>query len=466
MQMNRRTFLKSGALASGALLLPGCANFGSNDPIRNMCNQPFAKRDKVKIGIIGVGARGIGAVIRLAKIADAQIEVLCDLDPKRTAFGQSFLEKDGRKKALELHSDPEAWKKMLQMDLDLIYIVTPWELHTPMAVAAMEHGKHAAVEVPAATTMEECWQLVETSERTGRHCVMLENCCYDFFELLTLSLVRQGQFGELTHAEGAYIHSMPGLANPQMGWRGKHNYEANGNLYPTHGLGPIAQCLNINRGNQFTDLVSMSSQNAAARAWMKRKEKEIKEPFNYRGDMNTSLIQCASGATVMVQHDVSSPRPYSRIHLLQGSEGFARKWPGPSRIALQRVANGHRWLNAEEMKTLENEFGHPLSRVMAETAKTVGGHGGMDFIMDYRLIYCLKNGLAPDMDCYDAAAWSAVTPLSQQSLKKGNDNVTFPDFTRGNWQVNKPLGLVTVDPARLPVINVKKADKKQQLNVH
>ena len=228
------------------------------------------------------------------------------------------------------------------MDLDLVYIATPWDWHVPMAVGAMRAGRHAAVEVPAALTIDGCWELIETSEAAGKHCMMLENCCYDFFELQTLNMVRQGVFGELTHAEGAYIHSLVDYMQPkgdqeiyQGNWRIKHNLEMNGCLYPTHGLGPVAQCLDINRGNRFDYLTSMQSQQAAftehARLTGNSKFSDLP---SYRGDMNTTLIKCAKGQTVMVQHDVSTPRPYSRIHLIQGTRGVARKYPRPG-IALE-----------------------------------------------------------------------------------------------------------------------------------
>ena len=321
-----------------------------------------------------------------------------------------------------------------------------------MCVYAMKSGKHACTEVPAAMTVEEAWELVETSEKTGKHCMMLENCCYDFFEMQTLNMVREGVFGELTHAEGAYIHTLCGLiANEKNGyqgmWRFNQNNENNGSLYPTHGLGPVAQCMNINRGNLFSHLVSMSSQEAAFTEWARHNGREKYAALkHYRGDMNTTLIKCAKGQTIMIQHDVSTPRPYSRIHLLQGTKGMARKWPE------QMIALGHKKQNAEQMKELQAKYEHPLSRTMGEIARKVGGHGGMDFIMDYRLIYSLKNGLPLDQDVYDAAAWSSVVPLSIDSVANNSRSIDVPDFTRGAWKTNKPLGIVDVKPSLLPVV--------------
>ena len=308
----------------------------------------------------------------------------------------------------------------------------------------MNNGKHFATEVPAAKTIDECWQLVETSEKTKKHCMMLENCCYDFFEQLTLNMARQGMFGELVHAEGAYIHNLLDLNFNKKGyadmWRLKENYR-NGSLYPTHGLGPIAQCLNINRGDKFDHLVSLSTNDfqMAEEAKKRSTEDAFYNEFagkNYRGNMNTTVIKTYNGKTIMVQHDVTSTRPYSRIHLISGTKGVAQKWPNPERIAI-----GESWANQKQMKEYEEKFTTPLVKHIGEIAKKVGGHGGMDFIMDWRLIDCLRNGLPLDQDVYDAAAWSAVAPLSEKSVAKKGRTIDVPDFTRGAWKNNKPVSL-------------------------
>ena len=322
--------------------------------------------------------------------------------------------------------------------------------------------------MPAALDLAGCWELVDTSEKTGKHCMMLENCCYDFFELQTLNMVRQGVFGELTHAEGAYIHSLVDYMQPKDGeeiyqdnWRLQHNLKQNGNLYPTHGLGPVAQCMDINRGNRFDYLTSLSSQQAAFTEHARQTgNTEFADLPTYRGDMNTTLIKCAGGQSIMVQHDTSTPRAYSRIHLVQGSLGMARKWP---RKGITIHANGHRWLDEDQMAEMEQKYRHPLTKTIGDIAKKVGGHGGMDFIMDYRLIYCLKNGLPLDQDVYDAAAWSAVVPLSAASVADRSSSQDVPDFTRGDWQTNQPLKIVDVDPALLPLQTV--AEAKDQLQV-
>ena len=461
MKMDRKQFLWTSALAAGAVPMVGNAGLFHRHR-QNMCGFSAPPIDKIRIGIIGLGMRGTDAVKRLSKIRDAEIAALCDLRPEMVARSQKNLKAAGRRAAKTFSGTEEAWKGLVAMDLDLVYICTPWRWHTPMAVYAMENGKHAATEVPAAITLDEAWELVDTSEKTRKHCMMLENCCYDFFELQTLNMVRQGVFGELTNAEGAYLHSLCELITNEKGddayqgqWRLHQNIGKNGNLYPTHGLGPISQCLDINRGNRYDYLVSMSSQEAAFTEWAKEHGKTKYDHYkDYRGDMNITLIKCARGQTVMIKHDVSSPRPYSRIHMIQGTRGMARKYP-QERIALVDYGHGHRWLNAKEMKELEAKYQHPLARTIGKIARKVGGHGGMDFIMDYRLVYCLKNGLPLDQDVYDAATWSSPVPLSIESVAHGSGPVAVPDFTRGAWKTNAPLGIVDVDPAKLPLFDTK-----------
>jgi hypothetical protein len=465
----RREFLRNMSLTAGALGLVGLAGprvFAADG--RNMCGFAAPPLERVRLGVIGLGMRGPGAVERLSKMTDVDILGLCDIRPAGVARSQEILQAHGRVPAREFTAGPDDWRNLCEMDLDLIYIATPWDWHVPMAVGAMKAGKHAAVEVPASLTIDGCWELVETSESTGKHCMMLENCCYDFFELQTLNMVRQGVFGELTHAEGAYIHSLVDYMQPkgdeeiyQGNWRLEHNLKMNGCLYPTHGLGPVAQCLDINRSNQFSYLTSMSSQQAA---FTEHAKVTGNQPFmdlpSYRGDMNTTLIKCAGGQSVMIQHDTSTPRAYSRIHLVQGSLGMARKWP---RKGITLHEKGHRWLDDEEMVEMEAMYQHPLTKTIGDIAKKVGGHGGMDFIMDYRLIYCLKNGLPLDQDVYDAAAWSAVVPLSIESVADKSNSRDVPDFTRGRWKSNRPLEIVDVDPALLPLQAVTESGHKLEV---
>ncbi len=476
MNPDRRKFLKriavgSGMLVTGIPALP--ATFAVTDDQMdrsisrenngqrfNMCGYAAPKIETVRIGIIGLGQRGSEAVERLSYLNGVEIVALCDKYADRVAKSQKTLEKMQRPRAKE-YTGVEGWKALCENNnIDLVYTPTPWHLHTSIAVYAMKNGKHAAVEVPAAKTIDECWELVETSEKTKKHCMMLENCCYDFFELLTLNMTRQGMFGEIIHAEGAYIHdlSKDWLFNKNAYadmWRLKENIGHNGNLYPTHGLGPIAQCLNINRGDKFDHLVSMSSNdftlNNMARDLAARDEffKDYADK-PYRGNMNTTLVRTHKGKSIMIQHDVSTIRPYSRIHLLSGSKGAAQKWPGPEKIAF-----GHSWIKKEQLDDLYKKYSPAIVNHIGAIAKDVGGHGGMDFIMDWRLVDCLRNGLPLDQDVYDAAAWSCVLPLSERSVSRRSRTVDVPDFTRNAWQTNKPVDLTLNGGATTGVREIK-----------
>lgn len=465
--MKRKSFLNQLGSVAIASAIPSFVKAASDSEIErsnglnnsnqrfNMCGYAAPPLPVVRIGVIGLGMRGPGAVERMSFIEGVSITALCDQYEDRVTASQKILQKAGLPVARS-YSGKEGWKALCESkDVDLVYICTPWRLHTPMALHAMKNEKHVAVEVPAAVTLDECWALVETSERTKKHCMMLENCCYDFFELLTLNMTRQGFFGELIHTEGAYIHDLRDLNFSRKGyaemWRLKENATRNGNLYPTHGLGPIAQCMNINRGDKFDHLVSMSSNDFMMKAIAR--EKAVADPFfneftdkNFRGNMNTTMIRTNHGKTIMLQHDVTSPRPYSRIHLLSGTKGAASKWPSPQRIAL-----GHGWLKEDEFKKLETNYTLPIVKLIGEMAKTIGGHGGMDFIMDWRLIDCLRNGLPVDQDVYDAASWSCIAPLSERSVAKKSRTVDIPDFTRGAWIINKPLNVSIEHGTTTPV---------------
>ncbi len=472
MSTNRRKFLRNITLGAGALATGVDTNAQPTTDNRqpstlnpqpstfNMCGYAAPKMDTVRIAVIGLGMRGSDAVERLCFIEGAEIVALCDKYPDRVEKAQQTLEKMKRPKARG-YSGEDGWKALCESkDIDLVYTPTPWHLHTPIAVYAMKNGKHVATEVAAALTIDECWQLVETSEKTKKHCMMLENCCYDFFELLTLNMARNGMFGEILHAEGAYIHDLSKdwifnkKAYADM-WRLKENIKHNGNLYPTHGLGPVAQCLDINRGDLMDYLVSVSTNDFTMGNMAK--EMAAKDDFfkeyvgkNYRGNMNTTTIRTKKGKTIMLQHDVSSPRPYSRIHVLSGTKGAASKWPGPERIAF-----GHSWVKPEELQKLYDQYSPPIVKHIGKIAKEVGGHGGMDFIMDWRLIDCLRNGLPLDQDVYDAASWSSIVALSEKSVASRSKSMDIPDFTRGNWKTNKPVNLTLDGGGNTGVRNIK-----------
>ena len=456
MKTGRRDFIRIAGVTGTGMIASGIAPFNGVEqaPLAgkdhkqhfNMCGYAAPKLDTVRIGIIGIGNRGLAAVDRLRLIEGVEIKALCDKKSERVDLGQKLL-KDSGMPAGRLYAGSETiWKDLCKNnELDLVYICTPWDLHTPMAVAAMENGKHAATEVPAIVTLEDAWQLVETSERTRKHCMMLENCCYDFFELLTLNMIRQGLFGNIVHAEGGYIHELLEMnfeKNPYSDmWRLKEAQRRNGNLYPTHGLGPLCQAMNINRGDRFDHMISMSSNDfqMGKKAAELAKEDSFYEPFNtnsYCGNMNNSIIRTTHGKTILLQYDITSTRPYSRIHLISGTKGFAMKYPEPSRIAF-----GPEYVTEERMKELQEEYTPAIVKKIGEMAKKVGGHGGMDFIMDWRLIDCLRNGLPLDQDVYDAATWSSIVPLSEWSVANGSKPVVVPDFTCGSYKDNIPVDI-------------------------
>ena len=408
---------------------------GTTDVLELRC-EPI---DTVRIAFVGLGMRGSGAVHRYTFLDGVKVVALCDVVPENVERANEILAERGFASA-DTYTGPEDWRRVCERDdVDLIYVCTHWDLHTPIGVYAMEQGKHVALEVPAALTVEECWQLVSTAEKTRRHCIQLENCNYDFFEMTTLNMAQQGLFGEIVHTEGAYIHDLRFLNfNDTIGywnmWRLKHNAQENGNLYPTHGLGPIAHILNIHRGDRMDYLVSVSSAQFGMTAYAKEKfgeDSEYAKKTYLNGDMNTSVIRTVKGKTIMLQHDVTSPRPYSRLHTISGTNGFAQKYPRPG-IALEPDA--HRFLSDVALDSLLRLYEHPIVSEVGQKAKEVGGHGGMDFIMDYRLIYCLRYGLPLDMDVYDAAEWSAVIELSRTSVANGGRPVRVPDFTRGAWK--------------------------------
>lgn len=459
---NRRNFLKSsGLLGLGTLLgarshsheMPGInsdttrplPSFGKvgHKQIFNMCGFAAPAMRTVRVGIIGIGNRGLAAVRRLSYIEGVDIKALCDLVPSKTRAGQKIAEAHGHKPDLYFAGEKD-WENICNRDdIDLIYNCTTWEWHVPIAVYAMEHGQHVGLEVPAATSIEDCWKLVETSERTRRHCVILENCCYDFFELLTLSMVRQGVFGEVVHGEGAYIHNhMKGkFPTNEEFWKSERNYR-NANIYPTHGLGPICQIMDINRGDKLEYLTTMATQDFAFGPAIERlsEDKPTLQKFvgkEFRGNMNNTLIKTHKGKTILIQYDTTTPRPYSRIHLVSGTEAIAQKWPSPERIAL----GFGDWLTSEEMKELYQKYEPAIIKKIGAVARQIGGHGGMDFMMDWRLIDCLRNGLPMDMDVYDAAVWSSIVPLSEWSIANRSNSIDVPDFTGGSWQTNKPVDI-------------------------
>ncbi len=402
--------------------------------------------DRVRVGFIGVGARGSGHVEQLLLIDGVDVNGICDNWEGSAERSAQACVKAGRPKPPVFDKGDYAYRDMLARDdIDAVFIATPWEWHVKMALDAMNAGKHVFVEVPAAYTIEDCWKLVDTSEKTRKHCMMLENVCYGREELMVLNMCRLGVFGELLHGEGAYIHDLRGQMNEVEhgtgSWRTVHYQKRNGNLYPTHGLGPIAQYMGINRGDRFDYMASVSSPSRSRAIYAKEhfpaEHKWNKTPFKC-GDLNTSIIKTTMGRTIMVQWDEQLPRPYSRLNLIQGTKGL---WGGfPDRVVVEGDSpNTESFEQQDQLKRWYDRFDHPLWKHIANDPSNRGGHGGMDFVMMWRLVYCLRHGLPLDQDVYDAAAWSAVGPLSEESVRSRGKSLDFPDFTRGLWKNREPL---------------------------
>ena len=465
MKTNRRNFIKAAGITGGIVATGGlssCGGGGGVSPaaeptptiwdistnkgqqVFNMSGYAAPKLDVLRVGYIGIGGRGMAAVKRMALLEGVEIKALADLHMDRIDEAKAYLKKLGMAEPKGYaDGSQELWKKMCDNeDLDLIYVATPRDLHPSMCVYAMESGAHAATEIPAARTMDECWSLVETSEKTKKHCSMIENCVYDFWELLILNMARQGLFGEIVHVDAAYVSNQINTnLDKNKEWRTREFINRDGNIYPTHGLGPACQALNINRGDRLDFMVSVSS---ADFTMGKEIEKRAKEDDYYKqfigqwklGNINTSVLKTVNGKTIKLQYNVGNPRPGTRVHWVVGTEGIAKKQPLPSRISL-----GKGWVSAEELKALEEKYTPPIIKIAGEMAKNVGGHGGMDFLMQWRLVDCLRNGLPLDMDCYDAAAWSSIVPLSEWCVANNSVPVRIPDFTRGAYKNNEPLDI-------------------------
>ena len=450
--IDRRAALKLGAIGAGAAFLAGCDTSGGRrsegtSPISSPAPETLLAADpieRVRVGFVGVGGMGSVHVRNLLEIDGVELTAVCDIRPEHAERARDWAVEAGfAAPTLYTRGETDFERMCAEEDLDLVYNATPWRWHVPICVAAMENGKHAATEVPAAYTLDDCWRLVETAETHGKHCVMMENVNYGRSEMMVFHMVRQGVFGEVLHGEGGYLHDLRAIKFAPDGeglWRRAHSMTRNGNLYPTHGLGPIANCMDINRGDRFVSLVSMSGPSRGlqeyAREHFPEGSPQRSETF-VLGDVNVSLIKTALGRTIYVSHDTNLPRPYSRIHLVQGTRGLFQGYP--DRVYVEGRSPEHRW---EQAADYFEEFEHPLWREMAG-AGAGRGHGSMDYLEDYRLIACLREGLPTDMNVYDAAALSAVCALSELSVAEGSRPVEFPDFTRGRWQTWPRLDVVT-----------------------
>ena len=414
------------------------------------------KMNVVRVGFVGLGMRGPGAVERFTHIAGTKIVALCDYEKERAEKCQKYLQKACLPEAA-VYSGAEGYKALCEReDIDLVYIAADWDHHFPIAKYAMEHGKNVAIEVPSAMNLEQCWELINLSETTRKHCMILENCCYDWFEMNTLNMAQNGVFGEVIRAQGAYIHNLSDFwdyywkngENDKLGWRLEFNMRHRGDVYATHGLGPVAQVLDIHRGDRMKTLTAMDTKSVVGKGLVEAKTGS--ECTNFRnGDHTTTMIRTENGKVIEIQHNVMTPQPYNRLYQLTGVKGFANKYPteGYALGADQLSASGvqpkvdnlssHGFLPQAEMDALVEKYQHPILKKYGEIAKEVGGHGGMDFIMDSRLVYCLQNGLPLDMDVYDLAEWCALAELGEISMDNNCAAVEFPDFTRGEWNVVK-----------------------------
>ena len=461
--LNRRNFIKKSSLSAASLYMAStmaCSQEKEKSSSGGVYMGDFAapKLEKIKIAIIGVGARGSGHARQLATIAGTEIVGIADLykDLADRAANSCKEAGEGRHQNIKTYSGEEnLWKKMLgEVKPDIVVIATNWQNHAPMAIETMKQGAHAFVEVPIGVTLEEMWQIIDTSEQTQKHCMMMENVNYVREELLYLNMCRKGLIGELLHAEAAYIHELRFQMEEQQrgtgSWRTHHYAKRNGNLYPTHGLGPVAQYMNLGRGeDQFGTLVSYSTP-ARGRALYAKKNYPADHKWNsleYKGgDLNTSIIKTYKGRTSMVQWDETSRRPYSRLNLIQGTKGTLAGYP--TRVALEggvpgATDNHHRWAEGEQLEQLYEQYEHPMYNRLGALAKKMGGHGGMDFMMLYRMVECLREGLPLDQNVYEGCLWSAVSPLSEASVAQGGMPQKFPDFTRGSWEKTKILSVVS-----------------------
>ena len=412
------------------------------------------KMKTVRVAFVGLGMRGPGAVARFTHIPGVEIVALCDYEAKRAEKCQKYLREAGLAPAA-IYSGAKGYEELCKRDdIDLVYVATDWDHHFPVAKCALENGKHTAIEVPSAMNLQQCWELIDLSEKNRKHCMILENCCYDWFELDSLNMAQKGVFGEVLYAKGAYIHNLDPFwdsywSNPandpqKLGWRMKYNMENRGDVYATHGLGPVAQVMDIHRGDRFKTLVAMDTKSVHGKEYV---EKKTGKPCpEYRnGDHTTTLMRTENGKVVEIQHNVMNPQPYNRLFQLTGTRGFANKYPIEGFVLESghmaetdgapdlEDLDSHSFMSEENMKKLRKTYRHPIIQKYGEMAEKVGGHGGMDFFMDVRMVYCLQNGLPLDMDVYDLAEWCCLAELGSLSMDNNNCSVSFPDFTRGHW---------------------------------
>ncbi|MFY0688211.1 MAG: Gfo/Idh/MocA family oxidoreductase [Cyclobacteriaceae bacterium] len=462
-KLDRRDFLKKTTLSAAAIATTSGISAQEHFEERPLAYQYMGdyaapKIENVRIAVIGVGARGPGHLKFAASLPGTEIVAISDLyedlATKWAEEAKKIGKGDRHKKVKAYFGDENKWREMLrEVKPDMVFIATNWHNHASMAIEVMKAGAHAFVEVPIAVTLEEMWEIVNTSEATKKHCMMMENVNYSRDELMFLNMCRQGAIGEILHGEASYIHELRLQMEEQErgtgSWRTHHYAKRNGNLYPTHGLGPVAQYMNLARtDDNFGSLVSFSTP-ARGRKLYAEKNYAPDHKWNqleYKGgDLNTSILKTTYGRTVMVQWDETSPRPYSRLNLIQGTKGALAGFP--TRVALEGGVEGvtenhHRWAQGEQLAKVYEKYDHPLYKRLNDATKNTG-HGGMDGIMVYRIIECLQKGLPLDQNVYEGCFWSAVSPLSERSVASGGAPQPFPDFTRGNWKDTQPLSIIS-----------------------
>jgi predicted dehydrogenase len=444
--LSRRDLLKAAAgAAAGAVIVPSVAvaiTAGSHPDLvpdglaarATMKGVPFERHEKVRIGIVGTGLRGRSVLSELLAIEGVQITVLCDVVGEKVARASKMCVDAGHPQPDAIIAGDKGFEELVKSDdVDFVYTATPWEWHVPVMLAALKAGKHCGSECPIGTTLKDLWALVDASEKARRHCLQLENCNYGETEMLVNRLVHEGVFGEILHAEAAYLHDLRKILFEDRDeglWRRAWHTRSNSNLYPTHGLGPVSWYLDVHAGDRYDYIVSVGGPH---RGLELHREATVPDKTNAKwkeayvtGDHNTSILKTVKGKTVMLQHDVSNPRPYTRHNRVQGTKGAFEDYP--PRIYVEGQAGGERWATVDDWKA---KFTHPLWQKYGAEARRVGGHGGMDYIMAFRLVQTMREGIVPDFDVYDAATWSAPLPLSEISIAKGSSPVKFPDFTRG-----------------------------------
>ena len=462
-KINRRNFLKKTSLSSAAIATATALSSSDQSNKRDqksvyMGDFRAPKLNNVRVAFIGVGARGTGHAKQIASIDGTEVVGISDLYEDLAVRSSKICKEidDKRHQNIKLyHSGENDWINMLkELKPDAVFISTNWDNHAPMVLESMERGSHAFVEVPMATNIEDLWKIIDTSERTKKHCMMMENVNYGRDELMFLNMCRKGIIGDFLHAEAAYIHELRfQMEEEERGtgsWRTYHYAKGRGNLYPTHGLGPVAQYMNLARGDDnFKSLISYSTPSLGRELYAKKnysKDHKWNKLDYQNGDLNTSIVKTHLGRTVMIQWDETSPRPYSRHNLIQGTKGTLAGFP--TRVALEGGVEGitknhHSWVQGDEIKKLYDKYDHPLYKRIGDEAKKMGGHGGMDFIMRYRIIECLRKGQPLDQNVYEGCFWSAVTPLSALSIERNGAPQAFPDFTRGQWNQTKELKIIS-----------------------